>query len=291
MKNKLNFSRVIAGTMTWGSWGKKLSTEAMASLINHCVDNGVSTFDHADIYGGYGTEADFGKAFSESGVDRERIQLISKCGIQYMCEARSNKVKHYNYSREYIIWSAEESLKNLNTDYLDLFLLHRPSPLMEPEEIGGAIDLLVKSGKIRNFGVSNFSPSQIKMIETVVPVSSNQVEFSLMTDKVMFDGTLDDCITNGRVAMAWSPLGGYFGENTEQKMRIQGILKELEPKYSANSSQLLLSWILKHPAAVHPVVGTTDPQRLIDSLKATEIDMELEDWFLLHTASLGHKVP
>ncbi|MGI9547530.1 MAG: aldo/keto reductase [Flavobacteriaceae bacterium] len=291
MKNKTKYSRIIAGSMTWGSWGKKLSTKGMAELMNHCLNNGITTFDHADIYGGYGNEADFGKAFTQSGIGREQIQLISKCGIQYVCDARDNRIKHYNYAKEYIIWSAEESLKNLETDYLDIFLIHRPSPLMEPDEIAEAINQLTKSGKIREFGVSNFSPSQIAMIDAAVHVSGNQIEFSLMADKVMFDGTLDDCITNKRMAMAWSPLGGYFGDDSEQKNRIHRIIKELQPKYNADASQLLLAWILKHPAFVYPVVGTTDPDRLVDATNATKIDLELEDWFLLHTASLGQKVP
>lgn len=291
MSNKSNYSRIIAGTMTWGNWGKELSTESMSALMNYCMENGITTFDHADIYGGYGTEEEFGKAFTQSGIPRERIQLITKCGIQYMCEARNNKVKHYNYSKDYIIWSAEQSLKKLETEYLDLFLLHRPSPLMEAGEIAEAIIHLRESGKIKDFGVSNFTPSQIAMIETAIPVSGNQVEFSLTADQVMFDGTLDDCISNQRMAMAWSPLGGYFGAEGEQKRRIAEVIDELGPKYNADASQLLLAWILKHPAYVHPVVGTTDPDRLLSSLRALEISMELEDWFILHTASLGHKVP
>ena len=287
----MNFSRIIAGTMTWGSWGKKLSRDGMVEMIHHCLDIGITTFDHADIYGGYGTEEEFGTAFAHSGVNRNDIQLITKCGIQYMAESRENKVKHYDYSKEYIIWSAEESLKKLQTDFVDLFLLHRPSPLMVPDEIAEAVVHLTKSGKIREFGVSNFTPSQIAMIETAVPVSGNQVEFSLTADRVMFDGTLDDCISHGRTSMAWSPLGTYFREENDQNQRIEEVINGLKDKYKADESQLLLAWILRHPAFVHPVVGTTDPGRLINSQYAAEIDLELEDWFLLHTASLGHKVP
>lgn len=291
MKVKTNFSAVVAGAMTWGSWGKQFSTREMVSMINHCVDIGISSFDHADIYGGYSTEKDFGLAFSQSGVSREDIQLISKCGIQYMSDVRDNKVKHYDYSSEYIIWSVEQSLNNLKTEYLDLFLVHRPSPLMEPEEIAEAVAQLTKQGKIKDFGVSNFTPSQINMLETAVPVSANQVEFSLTADKVMFDGTLDDCIANKRTAMAWSPLGAYFREDTDQTRRIRKVIEELTAKYKADESQLLLAWIMKHPAKVHPVVGTTDADRLTNALYASQIELELEDWFLLHTASLGHKVP
>jgi predicted oxidoreductase len=291
MKKSHNYSRIIAGAMTWGEWGKKMSTAEMGYFINHCKDHGLTSFDHADIYGGYGTEAEFGKALKDSGVKRESIQLISKCGIQYICEARDNRVKHYDYSKNYILWSAEESLKKLQTDYLDLFLLHRPSPLMHPEVVAEAITKLTQSGKIIEFGVSNFTPSQIALIETEIPVTVNQVEFSLTSDGVMFDGTLDDCIIHSRLAMAWSPLGGYFRGENEQNNRIGAILEELQPKYNANASQLLLAWILKHPVKVYPVVGTTDPGRIIESIKATDIELELEDWFLLHTASMGNKVP
>ena len=291
MKNKEKFSRVISGAMTWGNWGKQLSTEGMASLIKHCLDIGITTFDHADIYGGYGTEAEFGAAFTASGVQRDQVQFISKCGIQYMAETRNNKVKHYNYSKDYIVWSAEESLKKLQTDYLDLFLLHRPSPLMSADEIAEAIKHLMKTGKIKAFGVSNFSPSQIALIETAIPVEGNQVEFSLTADGVMFDGTWDDCIINNRLAMAWSPLGSYFREESDQNQRISVIMDKLTSKYQADASQLLLAWLMKHPAQVHPVVGTTDPARLEKSVQAADIELELEDWFLLHTASLGHKVP
>lgn len=291
MKNKDNYSRIIAGTMTWGRWGKKLTTSEMESLMNYCLEVGITTFDHADIYGGYSTEGDFGKAFQSSGIDREKIQLISKCGIQYVCDARDNTVKHYNYSKDYIIWSAERSLKELNTEYLDLFLLHRPSPLMRPEEVAEAIQTLTKQGKIKDFGVSNFTPSQIALIEKVIPVKGNQVEFSLTSNQMMFNGTLDDVIRKDRMAMSWSPLGSYFREKSAQKKRIKKAMKSLKKKYKANASQLLLAWILKHPARVYPVVGTTNRERLLDSIRATEIDMDLSDWFTLLTSSQGHKVP
>lgn len=277
--------------MTWGSWGKKLSKNEMISLMNHCLELGITTFDHADIYGAYGNEEEFGKAFSESKIDRERIELISKCGIQYVCETRDNVTKHYDYSTDYIIWSAERSLKQLHTAYLDLFLLHRPSPLMDPEPIAKAVEHLMSSGKIRSFGVSNFTPSQIKMLETAVPVSVNQIECSLTAERVMYDGTLDDCIKNKRVAMAWSPLGSYFREESERTKRIKEVMVPYMDKYEASEDQLILAWLMKHPAHIHPVVGTTNMDRLTDGIKASKIKMELEDWFTLLTASQGHKVP
>jgi predicted oxidoreductase len=291
MKNRISYSKIIAGTMTWGSWGKNLSKAEMSELIDYCVDNGITTFDHADIYGGYDNEEAFGDAFFKSEIPRDRVQLITKCGIQYVCKSRDNKVKHYDYSKDYIVWSAERSLSKLKTDYLDLFLLHRPSPLMEPDEIAEAILYLQKEGKIREFGVSNFSPSQIALLESVIPVAANQVEFSLTAEKLMFDGTFDDCILHNRTAMAWSPLGSYFRESDKRRKRIKKVLKHFKKKYKADSSQILLAWILKHPSKVHPVVGTTNKDRLKASTGATEIELELEDWFSLLVASQGHKVP
>jgi len=277
--------------MTWGSWGKRFSREEMSSLMHHCLELGISTFDHADIYGGYTNERDFGNAFAHSGISRDRIQLISKCGIQYVCDERDNRVKHYNYDKDYIIWSAEQSLAQLKTDYLDLFLLHRPSPLMHPDTIAAGIGHLLKAGKIRHFGLSNFSPSQVSLIESAVSVEANQIEISLSADGAMYDGTLDDCIIHGRLAMAWSPLGSYFRIQDEQQARIKQQLSVLSEKYQASELQLLLAWLLKHPARIMPVVGTTDRERLKQSVQATKIEMELEDWFELLTAAQGHKVP
>lgn len=276
--------------MTWGSWGKKLSKNGMIELMEHCLENGLTSFDHADIYGDYTTEADFGAAFAESGISRSGVQLITKCGIQ-MTSGRNNALKHYQYSGDYIIWSAEESLKKLKTDYLDLFLLHRPSPLMEPNEIAEAVNKLLETGKIKQFGVSNFTPFQISMLEKSIPVSANQVEFSLTHLSPMYDGTWDDCVANQRWAMAWSPLGGVFREENEQSQRIKKVLSKLGEKYDADTSQLLLAWMLKHPARPRPVIGTTTKARIASSAKATRTALDLEDWFLLLEASQGHEVP
>lgn len=276
--------------MTWGKWGKQLSTAEMIALMNHCVENKITTFDHADIYGDYTNEEDFGKAFSKSSIKREDVQLISKCGIQFNVKERSNRVKHYDYNASYIISSVERSLKMLQTDYLDLLLLHRPSPLMDPSEIAEAIDKLKIEGKIKQFGVSNFSPSQIQLIEKEIQVEANQVEFSLSSNKVMNDGTLDDCVTFDRLAMSWSPLGSYFREDSKANLRIKTVLADLTKKYGATEDQLLLAWILKHPSTIHPVVGTATPQRLKLAMDAVEIDMELQDWFILLEANEGHEV-
>ncbi|WP_430411169.1 aldo/keto reductase [Kordia sp.] len=288
---KSNYSRIIAGTMTWGRWGKQLSTSQMVDLMHHCRNIGVTTFDHADIYGGYTTEADFGNAFVQSKIDRESIEIISKCGIQYQAETRQNTIKHYDYAADYIIWSAETSLQHLQTEYLDLLLLHRPSPLMHPDEIAKAVEQLKTQGKIKEFGVSNFTPSQMTMVNTKNTITTNQIQFSLTDFDAMHDGTLDYMITNSIIPMAWQPLGSVFREQNEQTERIHKVLDNLTEKYNATKDQLVLAWILKHPSGIHPVIGTTTPQRITNAAKATVIDLSLEDWFTLLVESQGHKVP
>jgi len=224
MLTSRSYSRIIAGTMTWGSWGKALSTKGMQTLMHHCIAQGISTFDHADIYGGYTNEADFGKAWAGANIARDQIQLISKCGIQFKCEARPHDIGHYQYDTAYIVAQVEQSLKNLRTDYLDMLLLHRPSPLMQPDEIAEAITRLRKAGKIIDFGVSNFTPTQTALIHSRFPVQGNQVECSLTQVATLYDGTLDDCIQHQRMAMAWSPLGNFFTNKTclrsTRKMKI-----------------------------------------------------------------------
>ena len=278
--------------MSWGKWGKQLSIKEQADIIDFCVENGNSTFDHADIYGDYTTEAEFGKALLESNIKREKIKLISKCGIQLVGETRkSNKLKHYNYSKKYIIESAENSLKNLKTTYLDTFLLHRPSPLINPDEIAEAILILKESGKIIDFGVSNFTPSQVNLIASKIPISTNQIEFSLTKCSAMFNGSLDQMMQNKIQPMSWNPLGAFFKEETTKTKRIKEVLLKLSKKYAVTEDVILLAFILKHPSKISPVIGTTNKERILKANKSLEIILELEDWFMLLEASLGHEVP
>ena len=277
--------------MTWGIWGKALQKAEIIDLMNHCIEHGISTFDHADIYGGYTTEGDFGNAFNDSGIERNSIEIISKCGIQYMSENRQNSVKHYDYSKDYIIWSAENSIKLLKTDYLDLLLLHRPSPLMHPDEVAEAISNLKTRGLIKSFGVSNFTPSQMDLLSKSIAVDVNQFEFSLTQHSAMHNGSLDHMMTHHITPMAWSPLGNVFREDTEQNRRIHKQLGALLDKYNASEDESLLAWSLKHPAGIHPVIGTTAKKRIGDAAKAASIELELEDWFKILVACQGHKVP
>ena len=291
MMNKTPFSKIIAGTMTWGIWGKNLDKNQMIDLMNSCLETGITTFDHADIYGGYTTEAAFGNAFGESQIKREDIQLISKCGIQLPTENRNTKIHHYNYSKSHIIWSAEQSLKNLKTDYLDLFLLHRPSPLMQVDEIAEAIEKLKKEGKILDVGVSNFTPSQTDLIQTKMKVNYNQIEFSITHFEPMLNGSLDHMQLSGIQPMCWSPLGKVFKNSDDKSIRIKKLATQLSLKYDVGIDVLLLAWILKHPSGILPVFGTADKTRIAHLMKATTLEMELEDWFAFWTASAGNPIP
>lgn len=288
---KTPFSKIIAGTMTWGIWGKNLDKKQMIDLMNFCLETGITTFDHADIYGGYTNESDFGNAFGESQIKREEIQLISKCGIQLPTENRSTKIHHYNYSKSHIIWSAEQSLKNLKTDYLDLFLLHRPSPLMQVDEIAEAIEKLKTEGKILDVGVSNFTPSQTDLIQTKTKINYNQIEFSVTHFEPMLDGSIDYMQLNGIQPMCWSPMGSVFKKSDDKSIRIKKLATQLSLKYNVEMDVLLLAWILKHPAGILPVFGTADKTRITNLMKATTIEMELEDWFAFWTASAGNPIP
>ena len=287
---KTSLSPIIAGTMNWGVWDKKLSTKEMVHLINICIENEITTFDHADIYGDYTTEAQFGKAFGESQINRDRLQLISKCGIQHT-NGRANTIKHYDYSKEYIIWSVENSLINLQTDYLDVLLLHRPSPLMVADEIAEAVEQLNKQGKIKSFGLSNFTSSQTDLIRSKTEVSFNQIQFSATHYQAMLDGSLDYMQLHSITPMSWNPLGTVFREDIEQTRRLKKLLVNLVDKYGVGSDTILLAWVLKHPSQIHPVAGTLNIARIQALMKAVELDLDTIDWFAIWTESMGNKIP
>lgn len=288
---KTTLSPIIAGAMNWGVWDKNLNTKEMKNMILLCLENKITTFDHADIYGAYTTEADFGKAFASSKIARDKIQLISKCGIQMVAENRKNTIKHYEYSKDYIIWSVENSLKNLHTDFLDVLLLHRPSPLMQADEIAEAILKLKTEGKIIDFGLSNFTSSQTELIRQKTEITYNQVQFSATNFEPMVDGSFDYMQMHNIRPMSWNPLGCVFREDIPQTHRLKKLLATLVSKYELGSDTILLSWILQHPAKVLPIAGTVNVARIQSLMKATELQLDKEDWFAIWTESMGNEVP
>ena len=289
---KITFSQFVAGTMSWGQWGKELSLKSMANLIEYYYDKGVTTFDHADIYGSYSMESDFGAAFKRASVARQQVQFVTKCGIQYISENRNNEVVHYDTSKAYIIDSVEASLQKLQTDYLDVLLIHRPSPLMHPDEIFEAVEILKKEGKILHFGVSNFLPTQLDLMLSRGAVEVNQIEFSVVQYGALFDGTLDKMIQHQILPMTWGPVRSYFDlKDTQQKKRLYHQISALVDSYHCTEDQLLYAWILKHPAGVRPIIGSTDKDRIASAVVAANIELSTEDWFKILIASQGHNVP
>ncbi|SFH93167.1 aldo/keto reductase [Halpernia frigidisoli] len=284
------FSKLIVGTMRWGIWGANFSIPETQNFIDASLEDGLTTFDCADIYGNYTTEELFGKAFSEMSVERDSVQIISKCGIEMPCDNRNYKVKAYNYSKHHILNSVDNSLKNLHTDYLDVLLLHRPSPLMNPEEIIECFEILKSQGKVNEFGVSNFSVSQFDLIDQHFPLITNQIEVSINETKAFNDGTLEQLMMKKLSPMAWSPMGNYFSEKTEQNLRIKKVVEKLCEKYGCEEDQILLAFILKHPSKILPVIGTSSIKHLKNAAASLKINLEHDDWFLLLEASRGKEV-
>ncbi|MCD9854633.1 aldo/keto reductase [Epilithonimonas sp. JDS] len=284
------YSELIAGTMRWGIWGANHSERKVQELIEVCLEEEITTFDHADIYGGHTTEELFGNAWKEMNLDREKIQLISKCGIVMNSEKKPSALKYYNYSSDYIFNCVNESLSNLKTDYLDLLLLHRPSPLLNPEEIAKVFETLKSQGKVKEFGVSNFSVSQFELLNQHFPLATNQIEVSVNQTCSFYDGTLDQLMMKNMRPMAWSVMGNYFSEKTDQNIVISNVLKELCGKYNADENQILLAFILKHPSRIIPVIGTSKIETLRRLKSALMIDLEAIDWFKILEASCGKEV-
>ncbi len=291
----LHLSPVIAGCMKWGTWGARFTSSGYRSLVEQCIEAGITSFDHADIYGDYTVEEEFGSVISGEPRLRHQMQLITKCGIRrHSANRPEHRIHSYDTGKKHIISSAERSLKNLHTDYLDVLLIHRPDPLMDPHEIADAFDQLKKEGKARHFGVSNFTPSQMDMMMTAFDVEFNQLEVSVLKLDPLHDGSLDKCIEHGIRPMAWGPLGsGKFHkeDDDDRNKRILAVCRVLAEKHNASVDQILLAFLFRHPSGIIPVIGSTKIDRLKSALGASAILLGQEEWFLLWRASTGHEVP
>lgn len=284
------FSELIAGTMRWGVWGANHSVKEIQKLIDVCVEENITTFDHADIYGGHTTEELFGNAWKDMDLKRENLQFISKCGIVMNSDKKPSALKYYNYNKDYILNCVDESLSNLKTDYLDTLLLHRPSPLMNPEVIAEAFTVLKDAGKVKEFGVSNFSVSQFELINQYVPLVTNQIEISVNEISSFENGILDQLMSKGLRPTAWSVMGSYFSDQSDENIRIKKVIVELCDKYNAEENQILLAFILKHPSKIIPVIGTSKAETIITLSQTLQIDLDLEDWFRILESIKGKEV-
>ena len=289
-----SFSPLTVGTMRLGTWGAQMTTSPLAHFIEGCLSLGLRDFDHADIYGDYTTESEFGRVFKEQPTLRDQLQLITKCGINLIGPNRpQHHIKSYDLSQAHILRSVEQSLVNLRTDRIDLLLLHRPDYLLHPQEVAEAFEQLKAAGKVRSFGVSNFSPSQFALLHSFTPLVTNQVEISITHLMSFDDGTLDQCLRHGIQPMAWSPLGGgavFTDSGNPRAKRIRTVAQRLAAEYTATMDQILLAWLRRHPAGIVPVLGTTKLARVQRAYDALSIALTRQDWYELWQASTGKEV-
>ena len=282
----------IVGCMRWGVWGENFTTQQYETIINQCLSIGLNVFDHADIYGHYTTEADFGAALKGKSSLRQQIKLITKCGINMITPNRPHHaIKSYDTSAAHIKKSVEQSLQNLHTDYIDTLLIHRPDLLLNPVEVASTINELKAAGKIKRFGVSNFNTHQVTTLAKYINIEHHQVEISVTNMNAFDDGTLDQCQSMGIEAQSWSPMGnGLFTESTDKNKRILKIAETLAGKYATGINEILLAFLYIHPANIAPVIGTTKFERIETAKKAMDIELTREDFYQLWQASTGHEV-
>ncbi|PRD40884.1 oxidoreductase [Phyllobacterium phragmitis] len=288
----LNFSRLVCGMWRLAD-GDDTSPASVQAKVEACLQQGITTMDHADIYGGYAVEGLFGAMLKTAPSLRDRIEIITKCDIVApVGRYASARVKHYDTTAAHIIASVETSLEEMAIDHIDLLLIHRPDPLMNPDETGSALDALVKSGKVRSVGVSNFRPwdfslLQSSMEETLV---TNQIEMSLIAPQAFTNGDLAFLQERMIAPMAWSPLGGgslFDGSRPE----LVAALKRIGKEQNVDETAVAIAWLLRHPARILPVVGTNNLDRIVRIGDAAKIELDRQAWFELYTLAIGKEVP
>lgn len=290
--DNITCSRFIYGCMRIAG-DNSANDRAKGKLAIHtAIDNNYNHFDHADIYGDGECESLFGEVLKESPNLRDNMIITSKAGIR-------RGPQRYDFSKDYLISSVENSLKRLNTDYLDLFLLHRPDYLFNAQDVADTFMQLKASGKVKHFGVSNFTPSQVSLLQSALdePLLVNQIEINIHNISSFSDGTLDQCQQLGITPIAWCPLGGViypaWGNtfSTADEQRIETELSQQALKYNCEPWQLILAWLLKHPANICPIIGSTTAERILAAKKALTLDYSHVDWYRLFEARNGHPLP
>ncbi len=295
LRDDLEFSRIVQGYWRLMDWN--ISDEELVRLIEEAYELGITTVDHADIYGNFCCEEKFGNALKIRRGLREKLQIVTKCGIKFPSENRPENKSHcYDTSKEHIIKSAERSLKNFNTDYLDVLLIHRVDALLNPEEVAEAFTKLKTQGKVRYFGVSNFLPAQFNMLNSYFKdgLVTNQVEISPLCLDSFENGTLDLMLEKRVKPMAWSPLAGgrLFKANDERALRVQKVLNKIKDEVSAKGTdEVVYAWLLMHPSNIMPIVGSGKIDRIKSAIRATEINLSRDQWFEIYVASRGIDIP
>lgn len=296
----LGTSSLKCTRLAYGCWrlagsegGPRIDEADAIRAVHAAFEAGYTLFDHADIYGRGECERIFGRALREVSGMRQRIVLATKCGI---CPPWDGRTHCYNSSAAHIIASVEDSLRRLGVDFVDLLMLHRPDYLGDPAEIAGAFAQLRVTGKVREFGVSNYRPSQLTALQKqcAMPLIVNQVEVSLGALAALDDGTLDQCIGEGITPLAWSPLakGNLLAEPQDERERwLKTQIESLAVDKSATPAAIAMAWLLRHPSRMVPIVGSVNPQRIREATRAAAIELTREEWYTLLTAARGKPIP
>lgn len=288
----VSLSRLVFGAWRLLDQPERPRATEVGRLIAAAVDLGLTSIDHADIYGGYAVEAAFGEGMAAWGGRRDSIELITKCDIMLPSANRpGNRLKHYDTSAAHIVGSVEQSLKNFGTDYLDLLLLHRPDPLMAADETAEALTRLLRDGKLRAVGVSNFTPSQVDLLQSrlAAPLVTNQIEMSVLETAPLFDGSLDHAQQHRYQPMIWSPLGGgaLFTGTGARETRVREALAAVD---GSDIAAVAIAWLLRHPSSPIPVLGSMKAERLAGLAKAIDVELDRQQWFAILEASRGQAV-
>lgn len=291
LTSDLSFSRIV-----YGMWrvadDANTSPEHVAAKIQSCLDQGITTFDQADIYGDYGAEAVLGDALRANRTLRKQMEIVTKCDIVAPIGKYSDKpVKYYDTSRAHIRASVENSLQVMGLDVIDLLLIHRPDPLMDHHETGAALDELVAEGKVRTVGVSNFRPWDWSLLQSAMKnqLVTNQIEISLAEISPFTNGDLAFHQQHDHPIMAWSPLGG--GNLMTASGQLADRMDTLAKEHGVDRAAIAVAFLLAHPAKILPVMGTNNLERIATLADATKVKLNRESWFMLYEAALGTEVP
>ena len=292
LTSDLAVSRIVYGMWRIGD-DSDTSPAHVQAKVEACLDQGITTMDQADIYGGYTAEAVLGAAFAASPGLRDKVELVTKCDIVApMGRYSAARVKHYNTSRTHILASVEHSLVDMKTDRIDLLLIHRPDPFMDHHETGKALDELVTSGKVRAVGVSNFKLNDWTLLQSAMSTKlvTNQVELSVLNHTPFTQGEIQWMQERAIPPMAWSPLGGgdLFGAAGKA---VHAVLHRIAEHQDVDVAAVAVAWLLAHPANIIPVMGTNQLARIRTFEQATRVQLDRQDWFEILTAAQGHEVP
>jgi predicted oxidoreductase len=292
LSDSLSVSRIIYGLWRHTN-DQDISSHKLQSKIEACLDQGISTFDQADIYGSYTSEALLGETLKQAPHLRDSMQLITKCDIVAPIGLYSDKkVKHYDTSAQHINFSVERSLSQMAIDQIDLLLLHRPDPLMDAQETGRSLDALIDSGKVEAIGVSNFRPWDIDLLQSCTKnkLLTNQIQISLTQNNAMTNGDLAYMQQHDILPMAWSPLGGGELFKNSQSPLNQKIVS-LAKDFAVQPAAIVIAWLLRHPAQILPIMGSNHMQRIKQFSEGLTVDLSREQWFELLQAATGHEMP